>query len=153
LASCLNYPFIDTDEEIVLLEGTTISDIFRKKGEDHFRLLEHRLTESLLEQGFLVVSCGGGLPLFYNHMALLNTAGTTVFIKPAFDLVFKRLLASRNERPLLADVPEEQLYNFALGLYHQRLAVYRECRYTINPSYLSPDSFARFLQNQLPSSL
>ena len=48
VAQKLSVDFIDVDNEIEMDEKTTISDIFVKKGEDHFRQLERTKISELL---------------------------------------------------------------------------------------------------------
>jgi shikimate kinase len=60
VAQKLSVDFIDVDNEIEMDEKTTISDIFVKKGEDHFRQLERTKISELLNSFNGVLSLGGG---------------------------------------------------------------------------------------------
>ena len=60
VAQKLSVDFIDVDNEIEMDEKTTISDIFVKKGEDHFRQLEITKISELLNSFNGVLSLGGG---------------------------------------------------------------------------------------------
>ena len=60
VAQKLSVDFIDVDNEIEMDEKTTISDIFVKKGEAHFRQLERTKISDLLNSFNGVLSLGGG---------------------------------------------------------------------------------------------
>ena len=52
----LNKEFIDIDQLIEIQEGTTISDIFQKKGESFFRKFEERISIQNLKKSNSVIS-------------------------------------------------------------------------------------------------
>ena len=109
LAQALALPFIDLDVEIERTAGTTISEIITAKGELHFRKLESAVLKDLLQQYETgVFALGGGTPVFYNHMDLLNAEGETIFLDVPVGELAKRLEGDL-KRPLIqnkADVAE-----------------------------------------------
>lgn len=76
LSQKLNLPFFDLDQKIVEHDGRSVSEIFKKEGEEYFRLLEkdvlHLLTEN---HDSFVMACGGGTPCFYNNIDYLKKKG------------------------------------------------------------------------------
>ena len=56
----LDLPFIDVDSLIVKNTGMSISEIFKKKGEDYFRNLEEKTTLKSLKKIKNIISLGGG---------------------------------------------------------------------------------------------
>ena len=56
----LDLTFIDIDNLIVEDTGMSISEIFKKKGEDYFRNLEEKITLKSLKKINNVISLGGG---------------------------------------------------------------------------------------------
>ena len=63
LASKLQILFKDLDNEIEILEGNSISQIFSDKGEIYFRKKEREiLTDILTTEKNLVLATGGGTP-------------------------------------------------------------------------------------------
>jgi shikimate kinase len=60
VARKLGRPFLDFDQEIERRSGMEVREIFRVKGEDHFRELEFDLTKELSSTGGMVLSPGGG---------------------------------------------------------------------------------------------
>ncbi len=60
LSKKLEFEFIDTDNKIEKLEKKTISEIFKKSGEKHFRNIEEMVSLKLLKSNNKVVALGGG---------------------------------------------------------------------------------------------
>ena len=56
----LNLKFMDIDNLIIEKTGTSILEIFKQKGEDHFRDLEEKITLRTLKNIYGIVSLGGG---------------------------------------------------------------------------------------------
>ena len=76
LARRLGYDFADTDDRIEKQEGADVCDIFHYAGEEYFRKAERGMLEQLIASGDdLVVSTGGGLPVWADNMARMNGAG------------------------------------------------------------------------------
>ena len=55
----LNKEFIDVDQAIEQQEGMVISEIFEKKGEPFFRILEEKISLHILKKKNSVISLGG----------------------------------------------------------------------------------------------
>ena len=56
----LNLPFMDVDSLIIENTSMSISEIFEKKGEEHFRNQEEKITLKCLKKIKNVISLGGG---------------------------------------------------------------------------------------------
>ncbi len=56
----LNKEFIDVDQAIEVQEDMVISEIFEKKGERFFRILEEKISLLSLKKKNTVISLGGG---------------------------------------------------------------------------------------------
>ena len=57
--------FVDLDELIEENEGTSISVIFRERGEEAFRRIERDTLRGLCREENLIVGCGGGTQKFW----------------------------------------------------------------------------------------
>jgi shikimate kinase len=75
LAKALQYNFVDLDKLIELNEQLSIEDIFRQKGEEYFRDLEHKYLLKTIVMNNVVISCGGGTPCYNDNMNLINENG------------------------------------------------------------------------------
>lgn len=100
LASRLDLPFVDSDEEIVLAAGCSIEDIFEIYGEAEFRALETRVIDRLLESAPLVLATGGGAFMNAQTRAQILKTGTTIWLNADLEVLFERT-SRRTTRPLL----------------------------------------------------
>ena len=73
LAKALEYRFVDLDHLIESDQQMSISDIFARLGEAHFRETESRILQSLLSDQGLLVATGGGAPCSGNEPAVLTS--------------------------------------------------------------------------------
>ncbi len=128
LATELGLSYSDLDAKIEEEEGMSIEDIFRSAGEDRFRLAEHRiLTEFCASPDSFVLACGGGTPLFFDNLDRMNQSGITVYLKVGEDELVGRLLADRNNRPLLAGRSDGELQQWIRSHFRLREPKYEEC--------------------------
>lgn len=120
LANKLSLPFVDADEEIERVAGMSISDIFAKYGEAHFRDREAKVIARLLGNGPQVLATGGGA--FMNEATRQAVAANGISVWLRADLrVLMRRVSRRNTRPLLqTDDPEGVMRQ----LMSQRYPVY-----------------------------
>ncbi|HMI44234.1 MAG TPA: shikimate kinase [Gemmatimonadaceae bacterium] len=116
----LGRPFLDFDQEIERRSGMSIREIFRLKGEDHFRAQEFELTKELSATGGMVLSPGGGWITQEGSVELLRSAGRIIYLRASPDAVAKRLRRVET-RPLLAGrdlvVALRELYATRRALY------------------------------------
>ncbi len=85
LATALNLPFIDLDEEIVRAAGMSIPDLFKTGGEPLFRDWERRITAEHGKQGGAIIATGGGVVLDEQNYAPLAQNGRIVWLKRPID--------------------------------------------------------------------
>lgn len=104
LSKKLDYKLIDTDDEIVAREGRSISDIFRKKGEEYFRSLERELIEKLSADDNLIVSCGGGIIKSDDNIDNMRASGHVILLDASPEVIYTRV-KDNNTRPLLRKNP------------------------------------------------
>ena len=95
LALELNKEFVDTDNEIVKTAGMSISEIFEKFGEAHFRNIETEVILNLSKNQGLVIATGGGAVLKPENINALSQNGKIIFIDRPLDM-----LITTDDRPL-----------------------------------------------------
>lgn len=118
LADKLSYEFLDLDDYIEKNENSTISDIFKLKGEIHFRKLETQYLKELLESKTnLVLSLGGGTPCYSNNMeTILNAVNTkSIYLKASIPTLITRLKNEKSTRPLIAHIETDDLLAEFIG--------------------------------------
>ena len=90
LAKALGYEFIDLDLFIESKYELTVSDIFTKYGELGFRKREREALHEVLHNTNIVLSVGGGTPVYYDNIDYINSHSKSDFGR---NLIF--LLASK----------------------------------------------------------
>ncbi|MBL4759101.1 MAG: shikimate kinase [Rhizobiales bacterium] len=122
LATRLNLPFVDVDQEIENAAGQSIVDIFAQHGEDYFRAGEQRVFLRLLGEGPSILATGGGTFMNDETRKQVSKLGISIWLKADFDILYKRV-SRRNHRPLLqTDDPKQAL----LDLITARDPIYAE---------------------------
>ncbi|MCH8685795.1 shikimate kinase [Sphingosinicellaceae bacterium A1X5R2] len=113
LASRLNLPFVDADEEIERAAGLSISEIFERYGEETFRDGERRVIRRLLDGSVKVIATGGGAFVQDETRQVILDQSIAVWIDADIDILVERT-SRRNTRPLLrAGDPKEILTRLA----------------------------------------
>jgi shikimate kinase len=120
VARKLGRKFLDFDQEIERRSGMEVREIFRVKGEEHFRELEFGLTKELSSTGGMVLSPGGGWITQAKSVELLRSAGRIIYLRASPEAVARRLRRVET-RPLLAGrdpvVALRELYQKRRALY------------------------------------
>lgn len=88
--------FVDTDSYIEKEELMSISEIFEKKGEAHFRHLETVTLENMSGE---IISTGGGIIEKSENVAIMKKRGSIVFLDTNFAEISRRLEGDQS-RPL-----------------------------------------------------
>lgn len=111
LAQQLGYRFIDLDEFIEERQGMTVVEIFDEMGEERFRELEIEALREVASMTDVIVSCGGGTPCHGDNMALMNQAGTTVWLTTSPQRITARLLLPEQKckRPKINTLPNDDV--------------------------------------------
>ncbi len=118
LAEKLHYEFIDLDDYIEKNEKSTISDIFKLKGEIHFRKLETQYLKELLEsKKDLVLSLGGGTPCYSSNMNLILESNDvkSIYLKASIPTLMARLKNEKGKRPLVAHIETDDMLAEFIG--------------------------------------
>ena len=132
-AKALGRPFLDFDAEIEKREGMNLREIFRKRGEAHFRELERALTMEMSATGGMVLSPGGGWITQTASVELLRSAGRIIYLRASPEAVARRLKRVET-RPLLAG--RDPLVALR-ELYEKRRALYESAGTVVDTERLS----------------
>jgi len=125
LAELLGRPFLDLDQEIERREGITVSEIFRRHGEKHFRALEleELVLVSTLEDA--VIAVGGGAYCRPEDHAVMERTGITIWLDAPIEILYARCRGIPDSRPLLTSMEE------MARLLEQRRPFYSQARLRI----------------------
>ena len=137
LASKLMTKFVDLDHEIETHEQKSVSEIFAQHGEDHFRQVESKLLhEHAVSSESFVMATGGGAPIFFNGMEVINKSGVSIFLNVSIDILVEHT-ANRSTRPLLKNENEDELREKLKKIRESRLKIYEQARITLTNPNLS----------------
>jgi len=129
LAEQLQLPFLDTDLEIEQQENKSVSEIFKKEGELHFRMLETELLKQYNSKE--IVACGGGLAIHNNNMRLINSKGISIYLKASANHLYNQLKDDKQNRPLIANITNQELKLYIKKELKNRSSFYELARHTI----------------------
>ena len=98
IADLLGREFIDTDQEIIKLDGRDIPTIFKESGEDYFRSLEKKVIKDVCKLNGKVIATGGGVVKYDENLYPLKSNGKTFWIKRDLNAL------DVSGRPLVKDI-------------------------------------------------
>lgn len=102
----LNQIFVDTDDLIVESEGMLIPEIFKQKGEEYFREIEHNILEDISQRNDMIIATGGGMVIREDNRDLLKNTGTCILLTADPEIIFQRISGDKN-RPSLTNHKSE----------------------------------------------
>jgi shikimate kinase len=126
LASVLDLPFADADEEIETAAQLSIAEIFERHGEPYFRDGERRVIARLMDGVPKVIATGGGAFVNAETRALILDRGVAVWLDADVDTLVERtsrkhtrpLLRSGDPREILARLRSERESAYAQAPIH-----------------------------------
>jgi len=147
LSEQLDWPFVDTDQEIETVTGMSIQEIFRTRGEASFRQLELKVLDRLSRRDPpLIVACGGGLPVSSRNRRIMCGTGIPIYLKVNPETASKRV-GDDEQRPLFRD-PEQ-----VRELWNERQEAYLDVPYTVDTESRSPGQVVEAVYQQLRSTM
>ena len=138
LAKLLNMSFVDTDEQIIKSEKTSINQIFAQKGETYFREIETATLKNILNFNNQIISTGGGIIKSDENLSLLKEKSVVFYLKASPDILFERI-KNNKERPLLN---VENMKDKIKTILQERISQYEKAQYIIVTDDKSPIEIA-----------
>ena len=139
----LNLQFIDTDSNIEKNCSMKISEIFKKKGENFFRVEEKKEVLKSLKENNSVIALGGGA--FLNEVArnkILANA-ISIWLDDSLENLNKRINWN-DKRPLLNETDNEKKIK---ELYIKRKNIYKLANHKINCNNLTKKNIVKKIMN------
>jgi len=137
LAEYTGLQFIDMDNYIEERNCKTVPQIFATEGESEFRKKERKALEELSEFSDVIIATGGGAPCFFDNMELMNKTGKTVYLNIAPEILAKRLMDSKTDRPLIKGKSSEELIEFIHETLDKRNKFYQKAQLQITTPDIS----------------
>jgi len=102
VAERLGRTFLDLDQEILRREGVAnVGELFRARGETHFRQMEADLTHALASSRGLVIAPGGGWIMAPSSLATMQSVAFIIYLKVSPETALARIGSDLGNRPLL----------------------------------------------------
>ena len=140
LSEKINFKLIDLDKEISRRNKLTIPEIFEKKGEIYFRKLERETLEEILaSEENVILSLGGGTPVYYNNMEIINLNSKSFFLRASIGTLTERISKQKDKRPLIAKISDEDLPEFIAKHLFERNEYYGKAQFNINTDNKTPE--------------
>lgn len=115
LAQRMRLPFVDADHEIEAAAGMTITDIFERFGEPHFRDGERRVIARLIDGTPKIIATGGGAFLHEQTRTLILAQAVAIWLD-AHPTVLADRVRRRDTRPLLRGRDPEAILTELAGI-------------------------------------
>ena len=149
ISASLNIPFFDLDDVIVMREGKPITEIFANQGEEYFRLLEKdTLINLTVNHDAFVISSGGGTPCFFGNIDYMKEHGKVIWLNTSTQVLIDRLLKEKKHRPLLMDIPDEDMKSFIIKKLHDRKMYYEQAHLSLHEEELSLEQIKEAIINE-----
>ena len=143
LSKKLSVQFLDLDDYISEKEQMSITEIFDKKGEVYFRLIENKYLKAVLEkEEDFILSLGGGTPCYHDNMEIiLKYSKNVFFINTSPELLSERLFKQRSKRPIIESINSIiKLKEFISKHLFERIIFYNQANHIILDSNQGIDS-------------
>jgi shikimate kinase len=133
VAELLGRPFVDVDDSIEAMAGTTIEAVFAQQGETRFREFESAALQHALGGPPAVIATGGGAPEDDDNWRLMLDGNVVVHLS-ADPAELLRRIGSGDGRPLASATSQEAMNERLLSILERRQARYAEAPHTVTTS-------------------
>lgn len=143
LAKDLGLPFYDLDWYIESRMRKKISEIFKERGEEGFRIIERNMLHEVAEFEDVVISCGGGTPCFFDNMEYMNSNSDVIYLKATPEVLYAHLQMGRSVRPLIANKTKDELLAFIKEQLSYREQFYLKAKHVLDVTLMeSPEKIS-----------
>ena len=151
LSKKLSMKFLDLDDYIINKEGMSIAEIFEKKGEVYFRVIENKyLKEVLNTKDQFILALGGGTPCYANNMEEINKGDTvSIYLQGKTKTMIDRLIKKKSKRPLIASLADDKIPEFVAKHLFERRLYYELAKVTVEIDAKSKKEVAKELKKLL----
>ena len=109
LAAPCGMESLDLDRAFEEQYHYTVSRFFAQFGEEPFRRLESLMLQTTADLDNTVIATGGGTPCYMDNMDFILRHGTAIYLRMDVDSLVQRAIASRNPRPAMRGLTEQEL--------------------------------------------
>ena len=116
--------YLDLDRAFEARYHYTVPMFFERFGEEAFRTLETQMLHSTAALDNTVIATGGGTPCHSGNMDFILAHGTAVYLQMPVEALVQRALRSRNPRPLMHGLPENEMRTVIERQLKEREGIY-----------------------------
>lgn len=150
IARFAHLDFADTDTLVERSEGSAVADIITYQGEEYFRGVEQRVLEATASEDDIIVSTGGGLPIWGNNMERIGQLGLSVYLRRSPQNIILRLSPyGRQKRPKFRGLNDEQLLAFMTTHMAEREPVYSRADIVIDCDNMSDNDIIDLIMSKI----
>jgi shikimate kinase len=134
LAKRLALTFVDLDDYLSEIHGSSVPNLFLKHSEIGFRKLEKKaLHDLLVSDKAYVLSLGGGTPCYSNNMKfMIQSTPHTFYLSPTISTLCNRLYYDKDRRPLISHLSsEKKLQEFISKHIFERKQFYEQANHLL----------------------
>lgn len=131
MARKMGLSFVDLDLFIEQRYHKSVSLLFAEKGETAFREIERLMLHEVAEFENIIISTGGGTPVFFDNMNFMNEKGCTIYLKASSEILSDRLRKNAEKRPLIAGKSFDELKRFIAETLQKRSPFYENSKLQI----------------------
>ena len=139
----------DLDDLIEMNEERTIAEIFSEDGEDQFRKIEAKILRWFKEKKKFVLATGGGTPCFQDNMSWMKKEGVVIWLDESVEVLVKRLIEEKAQRPLIANIENDQLAKFLQDKLLERYSCYSQANYRLGFEQITDAKLKQIIQQHV----
>lgn len=124
ISSKLKIEQVDTDFIIEEKFSMSIENIFKKYGENWFRIKESNIVKEVSNKNNIVISTGGGVVINEKNLENLKSNGILFLLVGSIDTLTRNLMNSNKKRPLIGNNEYDEIYKKIKKMFFQRGELY-----------------------------
>ena len=157
LANTLGWEFYDLDKEVEKKEGTKITELFNRRGEEYFRKSETEILRKLSGRNEVIISLGGGAIASDENFRIIKSSGKIIYLKSSPEIVYKRLRFKRDRPAFIFEGDElpskEEFLQRINDLLEARKKYFEQCDFVVDTDTQkvgkTVDIIAKFINKDL----
>ena len=136
----------DLDALIEMNEEKTIAEIFNEDGEAYFRKVESKILRWFKEKKKYIVATGGGTACAQENMDWMKKEGIVIWLDESVDVLVKRLSTEKANRPLIANLSDQELAAFLEQKLVERHPFYKQADYRLTTDQINESGLKKLIQ-------
>ncbi|MEA3307846.1 MAG: shikimate kinase [Elusimicrobiota bacterium] len=146
LAKKLKRKFKDSDAELEKTYKKSPAKIIKKKGIRYFRVLEEKTVKKIIKEKNIIIAMGGGIMASKKWNKYLKDKGSSVYLSCSIEELKKRLLKTKEDRPLIGKGSGKEIGLKTKELLAKRAPYYNKANFKLSVTKLTPAQTAKKIE-------